>query len=169
MTALAAVLAGSTVGPAAAAPTVAPPGECPATLTSAQAKTGLVGEGLTVVKGKTPEPFRVEVLGVQPDGIGAGRDLVLIKVSDLPGGHVVDQGAGIWAGMSGSPVYVGGKLLGAVSYGFTAAPSPIGGLTPAADMADLLGLGGKKARVAAPAADVQAKTPVKLSTATRRA
>ncbi|MGI3786526.1 MAG: hypothetical protein ACRYG2_37760, partial [Janthinobacterium lividum] len=46
---------------------------------------------------------------------------------------------------------------------------PIGGLTPAADMADLLGLGGKKARVAAPAADVQAKTPVKLSTATRRA
>jgi len=169
VTAVVALVTGSLGGPASAAPAAAvAAGDCPATLTSAQATTGLVGEGLTVVKGKTPEPFRVEVLGVQPDGIGAGRDLVLIKVSDLPGGHVVDQGAGIWAGMSGSPVYVGGKLLGAVSYGFTSAPSPIGGLTPAGDMAELLSLGAKKARAAAPAAEVQAKTKVKLSTATRR-
>ena len=58
-----------------------------------------------------------------PDGIGAGRDLILIKVSDQVGGHVANQGSGIWAGMSGSPVYVDGKLLGAVSYGFTSSPS----------------------------------------------
>jgi hypothetical protein len=164
--ALSALLTGPMVGPAEAAP-VAPaarPGDCPTTLSSAQATTGLVGEGLTVVKGKTPEAFRVEVLGVQPDGIGAGHDLVLIKVSDLPGKHVVDQGAGIWAGMSGSPVYVGGKLLGAVSYGFTSSPSPIGGLTPASDMADLLDLGVKKARPAAP----EAKNAVRLPAAVRR-
>ena len=42
--------------------------------------------------------------------------------------------------MSGSPVYVGGKLLGAVSYGFTNSASSIGGLTPAADMMKLLGV-----------------------------
>ena len=168
LTAAGALLAASMVGPADAAP-VAPSGECQDTLTSAQATTGLVGEGLTVVKGKTPEPFRVEVLGVQPDGIAAGRDMVLIKVSDLPGGHVVDQGGGIWEGMSGSPVYVGGKLLGAISYGFTYAPSPIGGLTPASDMADLLGLGAKRARAKAPAAEPVAKADVTLSSATRRA
>ena len=167
-TALAALLGGSLVAPAQAAP-VAAPGECPATMTAAQATTGLVGQGLTVVKGNTPEPFRVDVLGVLEDGIGAGRDMVLIKVSDLPGRHVIDQGGGIWAGMSGSPVYVGNKLLGSVSYGFTLAPSPIGGLTPAADMADLLGLGtgATAARTAATAAE--GKEKVKLSSATRRA
>ncbi|GAA3552350.1 SpoIVB peptidase S55 domain-containing protein [Microlunatus spumicola] len=162
--ALGALLLGQAVGPAQAAP-LAPPGECPAALTSAQATTGLVGEGLTVVKGRTPEPFRVEVLGVQPDGIGAGRDLVLIKVSDLPGGHVVDQGSGIWAGMSGSPVYVGGKLLGAVSYGFTSSPSPIGGLTPASDMAALLDLGSTKARTA----ERSSESSPKLTASVRRA
>lgn len=164
--ALGALLLGQAVGPAQAAPTpTVVPGDCPATLSSAQATTGLVGEGLTVVRGRTPEPFRVEVLGVQPDGIGAGRDLVLIKVSDLPGGHVVDQGSGIWAGMSGSPVYVGGKLLGAVSYGFTSSPSPIGGLTPAADMAELLDLGTKKARTAERSASGSAR----LNASVRRA
>ena len=45
--------------------------------------------------------------------------MIMIKVSDYAGQHVIDQGAGIWAGMSGSPVYVDGKLLGAVAYGFT--------------------------------------------------
>ena len=45
--------------------------------------------------------------------------MIIINVTDLPGGHVIDQGGGIWGGMSGSPVYVDGKLLGAVSWGFT--------------------------------------------------
>lgn len=105
---------------------------------------GLVGEGLTVVRGDSPQPFRVEVLGVLEDGIGAGRDMIMIEVSDLQGREVVGDN-GIWSGMSGSPVYVDGKLLGAVSYGFTASPSPIGGLTPAADMLALLGSGQAKA------------------------
>ena len=76
------------------------------------------------------------------DGIGAGRDMVMIKVSDLPGQHVIDQGGGIWSGMSGSPVYVNGKLLGAVAYGFTLAPSPIGGLTPVRKVYDFDPLAG---------------------------
>ncbi|MFL6065872.1 MAG: SpoIVB peptidase S55 domain-containing protein [Friedmanniella sp.] len=149
---LLALLATSLPGPANAVPEVsadAPATACPAPLPLASVTDGMKGDGWTVVRGSTPERFEVEVLGVLPDGIGAGRDLILIKVSDRVGGHVVDQGGGIWAGMSGSPVYVDGKLLGAVSYGFTSSPSPIGGLTPAADMLDLLGLGSRAAALKA--------------------
>lgn len=146
---LLALVAGSLSAPAQAAPAQevgarqAAAVECPTPVPRSAVVTGLVGEGLTVVTGTEPQPFRVEVLGVLKNGIGAGRDMIMIKVSDLPGREVVSQGGGIWAGMSGSPVYVDGKLLGAVSYGFTMSPSPIGGLTPAADMLDVLDLGGR--------------------------
>jgi hypothetical protein len=140
--------------------------DCPAPVPMSSVVPGMTGEGRTVVRGSTPESFDVQVLGVLPDGIGAGRDMIMIKVSDRPGGHVVDQGGGIWAGMSGSPVYVDGKLLGAVSYGFTFAPSPIGGLTPAADMLDVLGLTGSAAIKAERV--LPATTKVKLSAAVRR-
>jgi len=107
--------------------TVAGATECPSTIPASAALDGMVGQGLTVVHGTTPQPFRVKVLGVLANGIGAGRDLIIVEVSDLTGHHVVDRGGGIWAGMSGSPVYLNGELLGAISYGFTSAPSRIGG------------------------------------------
>jgi hypothetical protein len=166
---LLALLATSLSAPAHAEPAGSSAGtstDCPAPVPMSSVVPGMTGEGRTVVRGTTPESFDVQVLGVLPDGIGAGRDMIMIKVSDRPGGHVVDQGGGIWAGMSGSPVYVDGKLLGAVSYGFTFAPSPIGGLTPAADMLDVLGLSGApaiKAERVLPAA-----TKVKLSATVRR-
>ena len=94
----------------------------------------MIGTGWTVTTGDTPRPFRVKILGTLQDGIGPGRDLIVIKVSDLPGKHVISQGGGIWAGMSGSPVYLGSKLAGAVSYGFSNGPSRIGGMTPAGQM-----------------------------------
>jgi hypothetical protein len=157
---LLALLATSLTAPAHAEPVSgAASTDCPDPVPMSSVVPGLTGEGRTVVRGSTPESFDVQVLGVLPDGIGAGRDMIMIKVSDRPGGHVVDQGAGIWAGMSGSPVYVDGKLLGAVSYGFTLAPSPIGGLTPAADMLDVLGLAGP----AAPKADRVLKQNVKVT------
>ncbi len=134
---------------------------CPAAVPTADITPGLVGEGLTVVRGDTPQPFKVEVLGLLEDGIGAGRDMVMIEVSDLDGQKVVGDN-GIWSGMSGSPVYVDGKLLGAVSYGFTASPSPIGGLTPAADMLALLGSGQVAKAASAP------RTTVALSANQRR-
>ena len=113
---------------------------CPTAVPVGEVHAGMQGEGLTVVRGSTPQPFNVEVLGVLPGALGPGRDLIIVEVSDVPGGHVIDQGGGIWAGMSGSPVYLGDQLLGAVAYGFTASPSPIGGVTPAADMYPLLSL-----------------------------
>lgn len=159
--ALATIVAGSLVAPAQAEikAAVAP---CPSPVPIADVQTGLIGEGLTVVTGSTPQPFNVEVLGVLTDGIGAGKDMILVKVSDQAGRHVIDQGGGIWAGMSGSPVYVNGQLLGAVSYGFTAAPSPIGGLTAAADMLDLLDLP-NGAPIEADALKTRTKVPVSKS------
>ena len=114
--------------------------DCPVVLPTSSVRPGMTGEGLTVVRGATPQAFAVEVLGVLENGISSGRDMIIIEASDLPGGQVISAGGGIWGGMSGSPVYIDGKLLGAVAWGFTAAPSPIGGVTPAADMLDLLSL-----------------------------
>ncbi len=122
-------------GTAASAGTSADaPGSCPATLAETDIDAGMVGTGWTVTTGDHPRPFRVKILGTLQDGIAPGRDLIIIKVSDLPGQHVISQGNGIWAGMSGSPVYLGGKLAGAVSYGFSTGPSHIGGMTPARQM-----------------------------------
>jgi hypothetical protein len=97
---------------------------------------GDTGTGWTVAQGRTRVPFDVEILGVARDGLGPGRDLVIVEASSPE----LDRAGGIWAGMSGSPVYVGGELLGAVSYGFSFGPSMIGGVTPAEDMVNLLGL-----------------------------
>ena len=141
---------------------------CPAPVPVADVKEALlegrdvIGTGLTVVTGTDPKPFQVKVLGVLTDGIGAGRDMIVFEATDLDGETFVDKN-GIWAGMSGSPVYVDGKLLGAVSYGFSTSPLSIGGITPATDMLNLLD---------APAAgQSKAKTAktVKLSASQRKA
>ena len=125
---------------------------CPTPMPVSAVRAGMTGDGLTVVRGSTPQAFGVEVLGVVPDGLSAGRDLILVEAFDVNGGHVIDQGGGIWAGMSGSPVYVGGQLLGAIAYGFTLAPSPIAGVTPAENMTSLLDPpGAVKAAAKAPA------------------
>ena len=167
--AVAALVAGALTAPASAQPPVAPAATadpCPSPVPAAEVLPGLRGEGLTVVRGTTPQAFAVEVLGVLPNGITAGKDLIVVEVSDVAGGHVIDQGGGgIWAGMSGSPVYVEGRLLGSVAYGFTGSNSPIGGVTPATDMEKLLDLTARaKAR---PAAVSEAET-VKLPAPLRR-
>lgn len=134
------LLAGGTVGDVSIAATpegrlgiAAPPvpGPCPRTRALGAIRPGMVGIGWTTVRGDRPEPFRVRVLGTLHDGIGPDRDLVIIKVSDLPGRRVVRVGGGIWSGMSGSPVYIRGRLAGAISYSLSDGPSPVGGMTPA--------------------------------------
>lgn len=75
---------------------------------------GMHGYAKTVVHGRQIDTFDVEVLGILKHKGASGGDLVLVKVS----GPVIDKTNGIAQGMSGSPVYINGKLLGAISYGF---------------------------------------------------
>src|SRR5688572_20212237 len=101
--------------------------ECPTALPTASAVDGLSGIGYTVERGTTPAPFTATVLGRITDGIAPGIDMIM---ADLESAALTRAG-GVWAGMSGSPVYTSdGKLIGAVAYGL-AASSPIAGITPA--------------------------------------
>lgn len=110
-----------------------PPG-CPQVMPVDQLQAGQTGYGLTVSKGTTPEQFTVEVLGVLEDGIGPGRDMIIVDTAS----PAIEKAKGIWFGMSGSPVYVQNKLIGAVAFGLGFGPSSIAGLTPAQDMLDIL-------------------------------
>jgi hypothetical protein len=93
-------------------------------------RPGMTGVGRTVFSGDTVEDFRVEILGVLHNVIGPKRDLILARLS---GGPLAETG--VIAGMSGSPVYVEGRLIGAVSYALGSFPrEPIAGITPIAEM-----------------------------------
>jgi len=95
-------------------------------------KIGMKGYGLTVFKGGKIERFEFEVLGIEKNTL-PGRNMVLVKAS---GGPLADTG--ILAGMSGSPCYIDGKLVGALSSGFKWEKEPIGGITPIQEMLDQL-------------------------------
>ena len=88
--------------------------------------------GLTVTKGTAPAPFTGTFEGVLQDGIAPGVDLILADLHST----TIDK-VGIWAGMSGSPVYDAGALVGAVSYSLGTGPSTIAGITPATEMTKL--------------------------------
>jgi len=95
----------------------------------AEVKEGMRGTALTVFRGTEPEAFNVEILGVLPGAIGPKQDLIIGKLS----GGGADR-THVFAGMSGSPVYVDGKLVGAISYSFPFAKEPICGITPVEQM-----------------------------------
>jgi len=90
-------------------------------------KPGLHGKGYTVFDSrKGLEPFDVEILGVMEGYLGPGEDLIIAKLA----GKEIER-TGVIAGMSGSPVYIDGKLVGAVGYRFGQfTKDPIAGITP---------------------------------------
>jgi len=95
-------------------------------------KPGMVGTGRTVFEGSEMKDFKVHILGVLKNVQAPQRNLILAK---LEGGPLAETG--VIAGMSGSPVYVDGRLIGAVSYSIGAFPKePIAGITPIAEMID---------------------------------
>ena len=98
------------------------------TLPLEQVRPGMEGEGLTVFSGETLEPFKVHILGVLRN-FGPKQNLILAR---LEGGPLAETG--VIAGMSGSPVYVEGKLIGAVAYSFPFSKEPIAGITPIEEM-----------------------------------
>ncbi len=91
-------------------------------------RPGMKGTGRTVMKGTKVETFQAEVLGVLKN-TSPGRDMVLCRLSGLD----LDK-TGVIAGMSGSPVYFDGKLLGAVAYAWPYGKEPIAGVTPFSQM-----------------------------------
>ena len=95
-------------------------------------RPGMVGIGRTVFDGTHVEEFKAHIIGVLENVIGTHRNLILAKLEGGPLAHT-----GVIAGMSGSPVYVDGKLIGAVSYALGSfSKEPIAGITPIAEMTD---------------------------------
>jgi len=88
-------------------------------------KEGMKGTARTVFRGSVAEEFTVEILGIVPGAIGPKQDMI---VGRLSGGNA-DRTA-VFAGMSGSPVYIDGKLVGAIAYSFPFSKEPICGITP---------------------------------------
>lgn len=76
-----------------------------------EVQAGMMGEVWTVFQGNTPEPFTVEVTGIVRNALGPGKSLILCRLTDP---RVQQMGA--VAGMSGSPLYIDGRLVGALSY-----------------------------------------------------
>ena len=94
-----------------------------------QIKGGLHGTARTVFRGSSAEEFNVEILGVLPGAIGPQQDLIIGRLSGGPA-----ERTAVFAGMSGSPVYIDGKLVGAISYSFPFSKEPICGITPIEQM-----------------------------------
>ena len=94
-----------------------------------EVKEGMRGTARTVFRGSEPEDFNVEILGIVPGGIGPKQDLIVGRIS----GGSADR-TSVFAGMSGSPVYIDGKLVGAISYSFPFSKEPICGITPIEQM-----------------------------------
>jgi hypothetical protein len=93
-----------------------------------QVKPGMKGVGKSVFSGTATQDFSVEVIDVMPKVWPRG-DLILCRLS----GQGLEE-SGVIAGMSGSPVYIEGKLVGAVAYAWAFAKEPIAGVTPIEQM-----------------------------------
>lgn len=94
-----------------------------------EVKEGERGIARTVFRGSEAEEFNVEILGVVPGAIGPHQDLIIGKLSGANAERTF-----VFAGMSGSPVYIGGRLVGAISYSFPFSKEPICGITPIEQM-----------------------------------
>ncbi len=97
-----------------------------------QVKVGMKGIGKSVFKGTKVEDFNVEVLGVMKKAY-LGHDMILVKCSGADLEHT-----GVIAGMSGSPVFIDGKLVGAVSMTYSFAKDPIAEVTPIRSMLEVM-------------------------------
>jgi SpoIVB peptidase S55 len=98
----------------------------------AEVKAGMVGYGLTVFSGTTPEKFRVEIISTLHN-FRPNQDLILIKTP-----HPRLEVTRTVAGMSGSPIYLNDKMIGAYAYGWTFGAEAIAGVTPIQSMIDEL-------------------------------
>ncbi|SRR5579871_3877706 len=116
-----------------------------------QLRPGMKGTAFTAFEGNTPEPFPVEIIGLMKNQWGPGQDIIMAKV----GGRAAKTG--VAGGMSGSPVYIDGKLLGAISLRFGQfLNDPMAGITPIGLMLEINEKDGTRP------ATMQASAPAKL-------
>ena len=116
-----------------------------------EVRPGMQGQVWTVFRGTQPEPFTVEVTGIIRNALGPGKDLILCRLTDP---RVQDMGA--VAGMSGSPLYIDGRLAGALSYQLQRFETVhYAGFTPIEDLLEV-------SRLPAPPADVNVAAPIPL-------
>ena len=98
-------------------------------LKSTEIKPGMKGYAWTVFQGSEPEAVPVEIIGLMKNSLGPQQDLILAKL----GGRAAQTN--VAGGMSGSPVYIDGRLVGAVSYSMGQfSREPIAGITPIDEM-----------------------------------
>lgn len=95
-------------------------------------KPGMKGIGKTVFSGKEISEFEVEIIGVLKKVFPKG-DMILVRLK-----HELLDKTGLISGMSGSPVYIDGKLIGAIAYGWMFTEETIAGVTPIMEMLPLL-------------------------------
>jgi SpoIVB peptidase S55 len=102
-------------------------------------RPGMKGVARTVFSGSEPEEFGLEILGVLPGFTGPRQSTIIAKLS----GAKVDK-TGVFAGMSGSPVFIDNRLVGAIAYSFPFSKEPICGITPIKEMIDIFASGAEK-------------------------
>jgi hypothetical protein len=130
-----------------------------------EVRPGMEGVGRTVFQGSDLQEFKVHILGVLKNVQAPQRNLILAK---LEGGPLADTG--VIAGMSGSPVYIDGRLVGAVSYSIGAfSKEPIAGVTPIGEMIDATASSARRATAQAGARIPLPITPEGLASAVRNA
>ncbi len=103
---------------------VVPAGPPPEILPLSQVRAGMVGTAYTVFSGTKVEPFAVRVISIVENFVPK-QDVILVKAEDPR-----VEFSGIAAGMSGSPVYIDGKLIGAIAYAWSFSKTPLAGVTP---------------------------------------
>jgi hypothetical protein len=99
-------------------------------------RPGMKGTAKTVFSGTQPEDFGVEILGVLPGFPGPRQSSIIARLSGANA-----ERTGVFGGMSGSPVFIDGKLVGAIAFSFPFSKEPIAGITPIKQMIDLFNKG----------------------------
>jgi hypothetical protein len=111
-------------------PATSPPPSSGGFFPLSQVRKGMTATAWTVFQGSKPEPMEVEILGVLRGARGPGQDMILAQLHGAK-----PEYTGVVAGMSGSPVYIGNRLLGSLSYRIGQfSKDPIAGITPIEQM-----------------------------------
>ena len=119
--------------PAQDSPAATPPPSSGGFFPVSEVRAGMKATAWTVFKGNAPEPMDVEILGVLRSARGPGQDIILVQLKGAK-----PEYTGVVAGMSGSPVYIGDKLLGSISFRIGQfSKDPIAGITPIKQMLEV--------------------------------